>query len=166
MKAYRIPNSAGATRFDVAPGGSKVVYLLGGKVFVLDLQKTELFEYDAKASLLGFTQEDELLIGVKGGKAVKLNLEDDGKESLVEFEGILFLKQPTNNHINAVLVQDGVEMPFGFTAVVSLSATGRASQRAVPARKDAELMQPAFNNVRLFDRVKNILVFNKKDLIP
>ena len=149
MKAYQVPNSTGASRFDVAPGGSKAAYLLNGELYLIDLKGTNLEKLSHQATLLGFTENDQLIIGLSGGKATIV--QDDKTTATVDFTGVVYVEQPTNNYRNAILVKDGIETAFAFTTGVSISGDGRVVMRALPSAPGAETVRPAFNSVRLFD---------------
>lgn len=149
-KAYRLPGSSGATRFDVAPSGGKVTYILGGKLVIIDLENRNKYELDSKARLLGFTDKGDLIIDLKGGKSTVVG--NDGKERQIGYEGILNVQQPTNNYRSLMFIKAGIETPFSFTASANLDIwLERVRQRAQVAMNGVEPSIPAYNSVRLFD---------------
>ncbi|MGI6636225.1 MAG: hypothetical protein ACOX7B_13825 [Christensenellales bacterium] len=168
LKAYKVPNSAGATRFDVAPDASKAAYLLGGKVYVIDLASTDIKVLENKASLLDFTSNGDLIINLSGSKATVVDLE--GNETRVDFDGVVNVKQPTNNYRSVILVKDGVQIAFSFAASANIRVTGQVWLRAEEAAPNVEATMPAFNSERLHDgkiaRGLKISRTHMKGLIP
>ena len=149
-KAYRLPGSTGATRFDVAPSGGMVAYILGGKPVIIDLVSANWYKPESKARLLGFTDKGDLIIDLKGGKATVVG--NDGKESQIDYEGILNVQQPTNNYRSLMFIKAGIDTPFSFTASANLDIQmERVRQRAQVAMNGVEPSVPAYNSVRLFD---------------
>ena len=148
MTAYRLPGSAGATRFDVSPGGSRVAFLNNGKITLIDLKETDQYILNNKASLIAFTEQEQLIIRLSGGVATLVNQE--GQETQTGYEGILYTEQPTNNYRQAVLVQNGIEIPFTFATSTSIATDGRVHMRAAPVKADAEALRPEFNSVRIY----------------
>ncbi|MGI6689369.1 MAG: hypothetical protein ACOX63_00715 [Christensenellales bacterium] len=168
LQAYRIPGSTGATRFDVAPDASKAAYMLGGKVYVIDLASTNIKVLENKATLLDFTDKGELIINLSGSKATLVDLE--GNETSVDFAGVVNVSQPTNNYRNVILVKDGAQIAFSFAASVNIRTTGQVWMRAQIAAPNVEAAVPAFNAERLHDmqegRGLKINRMQLKDLIP
>ena len=150
FKAYRLPGSAGASHFDVAPSGGRLAYILGGKPIIIDLETAGRYAPDSQASLLGFTDRGDLIISLMGGKATIVD--NDGKESRIDFEGLLNAIQPTNNHRSLVYIKGGIETPFSFTASAGIDASqGILRQRTQVVMDGLKAAVPAYNSVRLFD---------------
>ena len=129
--AYRLPGTAGSSRFGVSPDGSKLAYVLGGKANVIDLVTCNAAgEYVVDASTLGFTQDGGIITALNGHQADVWHV-DAGTYAMtmskVDFNGIVDLVQPTTDSRSLMVLLGGDDQLLDGKDQVRVDVQGRAT---------------------------------------
>lgn len=129
--AYRLPGTAGSSRFGVSPDGSKLAYVLGGKANVIDLVTCNAAgEYVVDASTLGFTQDGGIITALNGHQADVWHVDANTYAmtmSKVDFNGIVDLVQPTTDSRSLMVLLGGDDQLLDGKDQVRVDVQGKAT---------------------------------------
>lgn len=122
-KAAVITGSESASAFDLSPDGSRAAFNAGGRVHVIDLQRSEDEAVDHDASVLTFTPDGRLSLGADGANV--LFALDRGKTVSAAYEGMIDMAQRTNTARKVAVLTEGSMIQAEAGGTLTFSEDGK-----------------------------------------
>ena len=150
MNLYLLPDTRGASRFELAPTGSHLAYLKDGSLHLMSLMDGNLQTLDQTPDLLGFAPAGQPILAVEEDGQV-LVLAQDGTQTTTAYTGVLKAQQATNTHHSLLLVHEGKAIPFSLNAALGVSdANGSLRLLVLPGHAMDTSTPPAPNHPMLY----------------